>query len=55
MSERDNIQWCRYCRCKTWHFGFLCEWRDLHMSDTDYARAEEELARKRDADEGFGD
>jgi hypothetical protein len=25
------------------------------MSDADYARAEQDAARKRDADEGFGD
>lgn len=55
MSERDNIQWCPYCRCPTWHFGFLCEWRDSHMSDAEYARAEKAAARKRDAESGFGE
>ena len=28
MSE--DVRYCRFCKCKTWHVNGVCEWTDGH-------------------------
>lgn len=29
----DAVEWCPFCKCKTWHCDGVCEWSDGHKSD----------------------
>lgn len=30
IAGTDSVEFCPYCRCKTWHSGRVCEWSEGH-------------------------
>jgi hypothetical protein len=33
MMAAENVRYCPYCRCETWHCDGVCEWSDMHRED----------------------
>lgn len=33
-----NVEWCAFCRCKTWHESGICEWWDTHKEPAEQSK-----------------